>query len=635
MCGIAGFTNRQTTWREDITNMISRLKHRGPDRQDTWTSEDRAIVFGHTRLSILDLSEAGNQPMDSQDGRYVLILNGEIYNYRDLRERLQKENKIQAFRGHSDTEALLEYISAYGIKQALIDSTGMFAFALFDRKQKRLFLARDRIGEKPLYYGFVNQSFVFASELGAIAELGKEKFNIDQGALRLYLRRGYIPAPYSIYQEIRKAEAGEIIELDAPYRTIQRYKYWNLMDVAKFGEDHPFSGSENDAAEELERLIRNSIRMQLQADVPVGAFLSGGIDSATVVALAQEESREQVRTFSIGFEEEAYNEAPAAKEIARHLGTDHTEFYVSTREAIDTIPKLAYFYSEPFADSSQIPTFLVSKLAKEKVTVSLSGDGGDELFCGYLSYQGMRRRWNLFQKTPYLLRCALSSCARHIPKEHAIRLNELKYYLGKKNPEEIFAIYGDMSMDINHLSEEHSLPNDQMLSYPSGWLQSDVIENIMLMDMLEYLPDDILVKVDRSAMAVSLESRIPFLNKDIVSFAWTLPHSYKHKDRDTKRVLRKVLYRYVPKELMDRPKKGFGVPVLEWIKHGELREWAEDLLSPAKIRTENLLPADEVTHIWEDFKQHGRGGVYVWYLLMLEEWMEKSGNRYFTRKRRN
>lgn len=622
MCGIAGFLNRPSKWRQDIIRMNQRMIHRGPDAQSYWSSEEHDAVLGHVRLAVVDLSEAGSQPMHSRDGRLVLVLNGEIYNYQEMKKQLISRNSRITFCGHSDTEVLLEYISEFGFVSALKESVGMFAAALYDKKERRLYLGRDRIGEKPLYYGIVDGEFMFASDLGCMSEVAAEKPEINRDALAYYFRKGYIPAPYTIYKDIWKAEAGEIIEISKPYREIKKYRYWDLMECAKYGEEHPFTGTEEEAADRLEELIKKSVKLQMAADVPAGAFLSGGTDSTVVAAVMQSLSMNKINSFSIGFEEDAYNEAMYAKNTAEYLGTNHTEFYVTSKDVMNVIPKLASVYSEPFADSSQIPTYLVSKLAREKVTVSLSGDAGDELFCGYGTYTSMERIWKIMEKFPRGLRKNVSCLAGWTGWDHA-RVRMLSHYFGKDSAEAVYAVYSDMTADINLLSPEFRLPETKLSDFPAGFLKEHVIENIMLMDMLVYLPDDILVKVDRAAMAVSLESRVPFLDKDIVEFAWTVPHRYKADRYATKKILKNVLYRYVPEKMMDRPKKGFSIPVAEWIQNGQLREWAEDLLNAEKIRREGIISADTVSKMWEDFKKDGRGAGYIWYLLMFEEWMEK------------
>ncbi len=621
MCGIAGFFNRPKNWKENIIRMNRRMIHRGPDAQEYWSEGDCNVVLGHVRLSILDLSEAGSQPMVSHDGRYVMVLNGEIYNHKDLCKKLISEGKVRSFRGHSDTEVLLEYASAYGFETALTASIGMFAVGVYDRQEKKFFLGRDRIGEKPLYYGFSGNSFVFASEIGCIYEFAGRQLEIDRDALALYFRHGYIPAPYTIYKGIRKMEAGSIIEIATPYTEIKAYKYWDIMEVAKYGLSHRFRGSEEEASDELERLLKQSVGRQMAADVPVGAFLSGGIDSSAVAAVMQSLSDGKVKTFSIGFEENEYNEACFAKNTAEYLGTDHTELYVTSKDVTDLIPRMPYIYGEPFADSSQLPTYLVSKLARNKVTVSLSGDAGDELFCGYNSYLAFRKIWDCIKYIPMPFRKMGSTVLNNSLTKKIPKLKLIGKYLDAEGVEDIYVRQTNAYFVSQRLVLGGNVPGYKFAEYPLGYLKGEDIENVMLMDMLVYHPDDILVKVDRSAMAVSLESRIPFLDKDIVEFAFSLPHEYKADRKTGKKVLRNVLYRYVPKVMMDRPKKGFGIPVDQWIRNGQLTEWAENLLDDSCIRRQGILDPETVRTMWGNFKRGEENGARIWWLLMFQEWM--------------
>ena len=418
MCGIAGFCNWKGDWEKNIGRMCDRMRHRGPDGSGVWATEDHSVVLGHRRLAIVDLSPAGAQPMVSRDGRYVIAYNGEIYNHTAIRKKLQAEKKAAAFRGSSDTETLLEAIAAYGFKDVLKMAKGMFAIALYDREERTLFLARDRVGEKPLFYGILKDninnrendgSFVFASDLGSIASLDGFANPVNVDILRDYMRYGYISAPFSVYRGIWKLEPGKILKVKAPFDKAEIETYWSMMETAVIGQKELFGGSEEEAAWELERLLRESIAGQMVADVPVGAFLSAGIDSSTVVALMQSQSGRRVRTFTVGMWEEQFNEAPVAKEIAAHLGTDHTEVYITEEDARKVIPTLARMFGEPFADSSQIPTHLVSRITRENVTVSLSGDGGDELFCGYNTYYSIDRIWNRVRKIPGALRTPASA----------------------------------------------------------------------------------------------------------------------------------------------------------------------------------------------------------------------------------
>ncbi len=621
MCGIAGFCNHSKNWKENIEKMNQRMYHRGPDAGDIWALEDASVVLGHRRLSIVDLSETGAQPMHSSSGRYVCVFNGETYNYRTIRDRLLKDGKVTAFRGTSDTEVLLEAFEAYGVRETISMCKGMFAIALLDKQTGKLTLLRDRVGEKPLYYGFVNGSFVFASDLGSISVFEDFHNPIDTKVLQIYFIHGYIPAPYSIYQDIYKLDAGCMLEIDAPYQEPKVSAYWSIRDVAKYGEEHPFKGSREEAADELERLLKASIKEQMVADVPVGAFLSAGIDSSTIVALMQAQSTNKVKSFTIGMDDPKYNEAVYAKEIARHLGTEHTELYISEKDAKEVIPKLAGIFGEPFADSSQIPTYLVSKMTREHVTVSLSGDAGDELFCGYNTYSSIDRIWGKMKSIPYPLRKLCSELLVRVPAGKHNRVLQTKLHLlGAKGPEHLYELSNEqeaLSMDVALEQEVYSYKYNQ---YPSKFLK-DPQSCIMLMDMQMYHPDDILVKVDRTAMAVSLETRVPMLDKDVVEFAWTLPIEYKKQNGEGKLVLKDVLYRYVPKEMMDRPKTGFAIPIMKWLKEPELRAWAEALIDRKTLEEQGILNPDVVWRIWEDFIKNDNWRIQIWYILMFQSWM--------------
>ena len=562
--------------------------------------------------------------MHSASGRYVCVFNGEIYNYRRLRDKLLKEKKVAAFRGTSDTEVLLEAFEAYGVVETIRHCKGMFAIALLDRETGRLTLIRDRIGEKPLYYGFVNGHFVFASDIGSIRALDNFKNAIDTKVLQLYFIHGYIPAPYSIYQDIYKLDAGCMLELDAPYQEPKVQTYWSVRETAKYGQSHPFQGSRQEAADELERLLKASIKEQMVADVPVGAFLSAGIDSSTVVALMQAQSARKVRSFTIGMEDKEYNEAVYAKEIAQHLGTEHTELYITEEDAKAVIPRLAWMYGEPFADSSQIPTYLVSKMTREHVTVSLSGDGGDELFCGYTTYSSINRIWSKMKSYPYCIRRLASSLLVGNPLIRNQQMLQTKaYLLGARSPEHLYELSNAQEASNLNIALERAVYPYKHNSFPYGAL-NDTQNSIMLMDMEVYHPDDILVKVDRAAMAVSLETRVPMLDRDVVEFAWTIPMSYKKQGDEGKLVLRDVLYRYVPKQMMDRPKKGFSIPITQWLREPGLREWAESLLDASLIRRQGILNAEEVHRIWRDFIDNGNWRIQIWYMLMFQSWMQEN-----------
>ena len=621
MCGIAGFCNRPQNWQQNIEKMNERMYHRGPDAGGVWANENADVVFGHRRLSIVDLSESGAQPMLSSSGRYVCVFNGEIYNYKKIKDKLITEKRVTAFRGTSDTEVLLEAFEAYGVRETISMCKGMFAIALYDRDTKKITLIRDRIGEKPLYYGFVNGGFVFASDIGSISVLEGFNNGIDTKVLQLYFIHGYIPAPYSIYKDIYKLDAGCMLEIDAPYDDPKISTYWSVREAAKYGERNPFKGTRKEAADELERLLKEAISEQMSADVPVGAFLSAGIDSSTIVALMQAQSMSKVRSFTIGIDDEKHNEAVYAAQIAKHLGTQHTELYISAKDAKEVIPKLSWMFGEPFADSSQIPTYLVSKMTRSHVTVSLSGDAGDELFCGYMSYSSIGRIWNKMKGYPYGIRKICSALLTGCPLIRNNRILQTKsYLLGAKSPEHLYELSNAQEASNLNIALERSVYPYKHNQNPYGDLK-DTQSRIMLMDMEVYHPDDILVKVDRTAMAVSLETRVPMLDKDVVEFAWTLPIDYKKQGNEGKLVLKDVLYRYVPKEMMDRPKTGFAIPITRWLKEPELREWAETLLDRKLIESQGILNADEVRRIWDDFIENNNWRIQIWYILMFQSWM--------------
>lgn len=644
MCGIAGFCNFKGDWQKNIGRMCDKMHYRGPDAEGVWASDDQRVVLGHRRLAIVDLTPNGAQPMLSHDGRYVMAYNGEIYNHTDIRKKLSAEGRVSAFRGTSDTETLLEAIAAYGLTDALKLAKGMFAIALFDQKEHTLFLARDRVGEKPLYYGMLkddinnsrnDECFVFGSDLNSIASLDGFTNPVNVDILGDYMRYGYISAPFSIYRGIWKLEPGKILKVKSPFDKPEIFSYWSMVESAVLGQKNRFQGSETEAAEELERLLRNAIAGQMVADVPVGAFLSAGIDSSTVVSLMQAQSTQKIRTFTVGMGEEQFNEAPVARQIAARLGTEHTEVYITEEDAKRVIPTLAGMFGEPFADSSQIPTYLVSRITKEHVTVSLSGDGGDELFCGYNTYYSIDRIWNKAKKLPYPLRRAagdalglsarLSGNAALATRARLLGARSVEdMYLRSEIGEGLKLVKrqdgkapGFGSWDAVQTREAGLTWMD---TYPSGLLE-DAQHNLMLMDLLMYHPDDILNKVDRTAMAVSLETRVPMLDRDVVEFAWTLPLTLKRSGGVSKKVLRDILYRYVPRELMERPKKGFSIPLHLWLKQPELREWAESLLNPSLLEEQGLLDVIAVRKLWDDYIIKNVWKPQIWYILMFQEWM--------------
>ena len=598
MCGIAGFLGFGNLRASDVSSigsqMGSALHHRGPDDAGIWVDYSEQILFAHQRLSIMDLSSAGHQPMESPSGRYVLVFNGEIYNHNDLRLDLEtissnSTTKVN-WNGHSDTETLLTAVEAWGLEETLKRSTGMFAVALWDRHARTLFLARDRLGEKPLYCGWQDGVFIFGSELKAIKAHPSFIGEVDRDSVSIQLRLSYIPSPYSIYKGIGKIPPGTILSLDSgaiarKYGPEKAKPYWEMSDVVERSKAAPFMGTDTEAIEALNCLLEQTIDQQMMSDVPLGAFLSGGIDSSVIVALMQSLSDRPVNTFTIGFNEECYNEAHHAKQVARHLGTEHTELYVSPEQALDVIPRLPLLYDEPFSDASQIPTFLVSQMTQQHVTVSLSGDAGDELFGGYNRYLLAHRFWGILSRlsqttrrlgagtltalSPDQWNKILGPIQAVMPSKWQLANIGYKFHKGAEvlRSDSLNALYLGLvsnwdtpsSVVINGHQPVTQL--DTPIVSPSA---INEIERMMLLDTLTYLPDDILVKVDRAAMGVSLETRVPFLSHHVVEFAWRLPLSMKIRKGQGKWILRQVLYKHVPKELIDRPKKGFGVPIDSW-----------------------------------------------------------------------
>lgn len=623
MCGIAGLCNWKDNLIENITKMNQRMYHRGPDGGGIFTENDGSMALSHRRLSIIDLSSNGSQPMESHSKRYIMAFNGEIYNHNKLRKELLELGKVKNFRGSSDTEVLLELFEYYGIKEGIKKCKGMFAIALYDRKERVLYLLRDRIGEKPLYYGWVNGSFAFASEISSIETLDNFNNPINKQVLPIYFIHGYIPAPYSVYKDIYKLEPGTILKIKAPYNKYEIEAYWSIKKTAKMGEKNPFLGNEREATLRLEQLLKDSIAEQMVADVPVGAFLSSGIDSTTVVALMQSLSKSKVRTFTIGVEDPKLNEAKVAKQIAKHLGTEHTELYITEKDCKEVIPKLAYIFGEPFADSSQIPTYLVSKMTREHVTVSLSGDGGDELFCGYGSYSSIERIWNKMRGIPYPLRKMASQLMLMGPGKGNKVYQTKANLLGARGPAQLYELSNEEEPLARKICLDDKPTSFKYTEYKEYYLK-ETRHNIMLMDMLMYHPDDILVKVDRAGMAVSLESRIPMLDVDVVEFAWSLPIEYKYQDGITKKILRNILYQYVPKEIMDLPKRGFSIPISKWLRESELRAWAEALIDRKVLERQQILNPDVVWSIWRDYIDKGQWRVQIWYILMFQEWILQS-----------
>jgi asparagine synthase (glutamine-hydrolysing) len=626
--------------------MADQLVHRGPDDSGVWVDGEAGIALGFRRLSIVDLSPAGHQPMTSSSGRYVIVFNGEVYNFGELRRDL--ESRGHSFRGHSDTEVMLEAVSEWGLEEAVKKFVGMFAFALWDRRERVLYLVRDRLGIKPLYWGWQHKTFLFGSELKALRVHPDFDPEINCGALALYLRYGYIPQPYSIYQGIWKLPPGHILSLRAGAQTTfglsRTASYWSAKEVYENGAANPFRGSEGEAIEELDRLLRDSVRLRMIADVPLGAFLSGGIDSSTVVALMQAQSNRPVKTFTIGFHAQEFDEAAQAKSVADHLGAEHTELYVTPREALDVIPKLPILYDEPFADSSQIPTYLVSALTRRHVTVSLSGDGGDELFGGYQRYCNARQFWETVRWFPHFTRKALARFIRVCkpttydrlvgglgpllprlarPSSVGERMYRLAEVTTVKNPEELYrqlVSYWKSPTEVVLNANEPSA----LLTQSSAWARlADISQRMMFLDLATYLPDDILTKVDRASMGVSLEARVPILDHRVVEFAARVPLSMKICSGQGKWLLRQVLYRYVPRELVERPKMGFSVPIEDWLR-GPLRDWAEGLLNQDRLRREGFFRSEPIGKLWAEHLSAQRNWQgHLWNVLMFQAWREK------------
>jgi asparagine synthase (glutamine-hydrolysing) len=660
MCGLAGFVLSPFGDANDLKGQLSRMTdaigHRGPDDDGVWVDAEAGVALGHRRLAILDLSPQGHQPMISLTGRYVIAFNGEVYNHRALRKELERHlsnpsSKMEEsggfWRGHSDTEVMLAAFERWGVEAALSYFNGMFAFVLWDRQDRVLHLARDRLGEKPLYYGWMGDSFLFGSELKAMRAHPSWKGEIDRGALALYMRHTYIPAPYSIYAGIRKLLPGHLLSIPlsaGKMETPPSRAYWSFKAVAEAGGRHPFAGNAAEAVESLDGLLCDAVKLRMEADVPLGAFLSGGIDSSAVVALMQAQSMRPVKTFTIGFHEEGYNEAKHAKAVAKHLGTLHTELYVTSADALAVIPKLPQIYDEPFADSSQIPTFLVSEMTRQHVKVALSGDGGDELFGGYNRYFWGRDIWRKVGWMPESARIAMARGLTALPPQRwdtifaatgrllprrlrgnllGDKLHKLAKVLASASPELMYrglvTFWEPESIVLGGLE-----PPTALTDYKQWPDILDFTQRMMFLDTVSYLPDDILVKVDRASMAVSLEGRVPLLDHRVVEFAWTLPLDFLIRDGQGKWPLRQLLYKHVPRELIQRPKMGFGVPIDAWLR-GPLREWGENLLDESRLKKEGFFNVHAVREKWGEHLAGNRNWAsLIWTVLMFQAWLEEN-----------
>lgn len=641
MCGITGFwsTSEYTDPEALARKMASQIIYRGPDSHGEWADLENGVAFAHRRLSIIDLSSAGHQPMESHSERYVICYNGEIYNHPELRRDLEVAGH-KAWRGSSDTETFLAAVDQWGFRGALERTNGMFAIALWDRKHKELHLARDRMGEKPLYYGRHGQSLLFGSDLKALKAHPDWQGQINRNSISAFLRYSYVPGPYCIYKGINKLPPAHYVTISKGGAEISDpICYWSLEDKVTYGQSNRFQGNDDEAVDELEKLLLDAVGIRMAADVPLGAFLSGGFDSSTIVALMQAQAKRPVKTFSIGFDEEGYNEAEHAKAVATHLGTDHTELYVRPEDALAVIPNLPHMWDEPFADSSQIPTYLVSKLAREHVTVSLSGDAGDELFCGYNRYVLGYSLWSKIGKLPDPMRRGLGAILANIPPSVPDRIMSvmppklrlpavgdrmLKLAEVLKHPDaEAFyralISHAKTPDDLVIGGHEPTTALDDSSSWPGA---SDFRERMMYLDTKTYLPDDILMKMDRASMATSLEGRIPLLDHRVVEFAQQVPMHMKVRNGQSKWLLRQVLYRHVPKAMMDRPKMGFGVPIDQWLQ-GPLRDWGEALLDETRLRNEGYLNPAPIRQMWQEHQAGTRRWHYhLWDILMFQSWLE-------------
>ena len=642
MCGFAGFiSSPRNRSRSDAFETASRmneqLNHRGPDSKGIYVEPSGLLALTHRRLSIIDLSENGAQPMYSENKRYILVFNGEIYNHYQIRKNLDHSFSGISWKGKSDTETLLKSIQYLGIKKTLTLCEGMFAFALYDALEKKILLARDRLGEKPLYFGWQgsngNRAFLFASELKAIKQHSSFEGRINTEALNLLLRHNYIPAPFSIYEDIHKLEPGCLYEVDITTQMTKQETYWDIHKIATAHSMRENNLSEKEVVDYTEELLMRSITQQVMSDVPIGAFLSGGIDSSLVTAIMQKQSLRPINTFTIGFEDVAFNEARSARQIAKYLGTDHNEFVVTAEDAMATIPRLSEIYCEPFADSSQIPTILLCEMAKQKVTVALSGDGGDELFGGYSRYLIANKTRKKINFTPQIFKKIMLMMLKEngtlgttfLNGKYKNKVDKIIKILESSSDQELYNIIVSGNIE-SHLWMHKDIadPQTPFSFLRSGAQGTDFQFQMSLIDLLTYLPDDILTKVDRAAMSVSLETRLPILDHNIVEFAMNLPSEMKHRYGKSKWPLRQVLRRYIPEEHFERPKKGFSVPIASWLQ-SPMIDWADDLLSEETISRQGFFDKQKVSKAWED---HRSGELDVsaklWPILMFQDWLSKN-----------
>ena len=642
MCGIVGFLSKKelkNDWKSEINDMLEAIKNRGPDATGIWFCEKDNLCLGHSRLSIIDLSETGSQPMVSSCGRWIISFNGEIYNFLDLKEKLNKNYSI-IWKGSSDTEVFLNFIKYFGIEDALKESSGMFSFALYDKKQKRLFLSRDRVGEKPLYYGWINDTFWFGSSLNSLSKMRGFNKDINPNALEYLLKHNYIKAPHSIYSGIYKLVPGTFLNLSLENFEHTTKTYWSYGE--QYEDAHEFN-SEDEYIENLEKKLTKAVQRSMISDVPLGAFLSGGIDSSTVVSLMQKSSMNPIKTFTIGFKEASFNEAEYAKKIASHLGTDHTELYLTSKDALDVIPELPLFYDEPFADSSQIPTYLVSKLARKHVTVSLSGDAGDELFCGYTRYEFAKNYISRLNYIPNFIRHSSSKIIelfseeqwnqlykflprKLLPTNIGNKLHKASKLLSNSKSSLDQLSYGllthvNTTEDLLRLSDKPDTFQVYMALVSNN--KKTHLEKMMHLDILTYLPDDILTKVDRASMAVSLESRVPFLDKDVLELSKVMPVNLKYKNNKLKWPLRRILKKYIPEAYFERPKMGFGIPIDAWLKK-DLKNWCQDLISSDALQKDDFLNAERVAKIYNEHLAGAPNSSILWNIFSYVSWKIKN-----------